>query len=44
MVYLAGAYLAIWAILFGYIFSLHRRTKQLERELDALGPEQEQES
>jgi CcmD family protein len=36
MAYLAGAYLVLWAILFGYVFSLHRRQRQLERELHSL--------
>lgn len=43
MVYLAGAYLVLWAILFGYVFSLHRRSRCLERELDALRVAEEDE-
>jgi len=41
MVYLVGAYLVLWAILFGYVFSLPRRQRRLERELDALCAEGE---
>ncbi len=44
MVYLAGAYLVIWGILFGYIFSLQRRQKQLEQELDSLRADEEDEA
>jgi len=36
MVYLVGGYLVLWAILFGYVFSLHLRQRRLEQELDSL--------
>lgn len=44
MIYLAGAYLALWAILFGYVFSLHRRQRQLQRDLDAIRAEDDDEA
>ena len=36
MFYLFGAFLVLWAITFGYVFSLHARQKRLQRELDRL--------
>ena len=36
MIYLFSAFLILWAITFGYVFSLHARQKRLQRELDRL--------
>ncbi len=36
MAYLFGAYFVLWAITFGYVFSLAARQKRLERELNSL--------
>ncbi len=34
--YLFAAFTIVWAVLFGYVFSLLRRQRQLWRELDSL--------
>jgi len=34
--YLFAAFIIVWAVLFGYIFMLSRRQKQLRREIDSL--------
>jgi len=34
--YLFAAYLAIWLLLFGYMFSIARRQKALEKEIKQL--------
>lgn len=34
--YLFTAFAIVWAVLFGYVFSLLRRQRQLWRELDSL--------
>jgi CcmD family protein len=34
MFYLFSAFLILWAITFGYVFSLHTRQKRLQRELE----------
>lgn len=36
MIYLLSAFLILWAITFGYVFSLHTQQKRLQRELDRL--------
>jgi len=36
MVYLFGAFLVLWALVFGYLFSLRQRQQQLERDLTQL--------
>ena len=36
MGYLFGAYFVLWAITFGYIFSLGARQKRLQRDLERL--------
>jgi len=36
MNYLVAAYIAIWCILFGYIYSLRTRQKNLEKMLETL--------
>jgi CcmD family protein len=36
MTYLFGAYLILWAITFGYVFSISARQKRLQRELERL--------
>lgn len=36
MAYLFGAYLILWAITFGYVFSISARQKRLQRELEQL--------
>jgi len=36
LTYLFAAYTVIWVALFLYIFSLSRKTRQLEKTLDAL--------
>ncbi len=36
MSYFFAAYLAIWLVLFAYVFSLSNRQRQLRRELEAL--------
>ncbi len=36
MPYLVAAYVAVWIILFGYIFAIERRTARLSRELKLL--------
>ena len=33
MIYLFGAFLTLWAITFGYVYSIHTRQKRLEQEL-----------
>ena len=34
MAYLFGAYFILWAITFGYVFSISARQKQLQRDLE----------
>jgi CcmD family protein len=34
--YLCAAYTAVWIAIFGYVLSIGRRTRQLERELEEL--------
>ncbi len=34
--YLFAAFTIVWAVLFGYVFSLSRRQRQLRREIDSL--------
>lgn len=34
--YLFAAYTIVWAVIFGYIFSLSRRQRELRREVDLL--------
>lgn len=41
MTYLFGAYFVLWAITFGYVFSLASRQRHLERELENLRREDE---
>jgi CcmD family protein len=36
MVYLFAAYLILWSITFGYLFTLGRRQRQLEQQLASL--------
>ncbi|MDA8210876.1 MAG: CcmD family protein [Clostridia bacterium] len=36
MGYLFAAYSVIWIVIFGYVFSIGQRQKQLEREVEAL--------
>ena len=36
MIYLFGAFTLLWAIAFGYVFSVHARQKQVHRELERL--------
>ena len=36
-----GAYFVLWAITFGYVFSLASRQKRLQRELELLRERQE---
>ena len=36
MVYLFAVYFVLWAITFGYVFSLGARQKRLQRELELL--------
>jgi CcmD family protein len=36
MGYLFGAYLILWAITFGYVFSIGARQKRLQRDLERL--------
>jgi CcmD family protein len=36
MAYLFGAYLVLWAITFGYVFSMSARQKRLQQELQRL--------
>jgi len=43
MAYLFAAFLILWAVTFGYIFSISARQKRLQQELEAL-QEQEQDS
>ena len=41
MVYLFSAYFVLWAITFGYLFSLGTRQKRLQQELERLQARQE---
>ena len=41
MVYLFVGYLALWAITFGYVFSLGARQKRLQQELERLSDNKE---
>lgn len=34
--YLFAAYTIVWAVIFGYIFCLSRRQRQLQREIESL--------
>jgi len=34
--YLLAAYTVIWAVVFGYVFLMQRRQRQLQRQLDKL--------
>jgi len=34
--YLFAAYTIIWAVIFGYVFFMHQRHRRLQRELDLL--------
>ena len=34
--YLLAAYTIVWAVLFGYVLSLIRRQRQLQRQVDSL--------
>ncbi len=34
--YLFAAYVVVWLLLFGYMFSIARKQKQLEREIEML--------
>lgn len=43
MAYLFAAFLILWAVTFGYIFSIGARQKRLQQELEAL-QEEEQDS
>jgi CcmD family protein len=43
MAYLFAAFLILWAVTFGYIFSIGARQKRLQQELEAL-QEKEQDS
>jgi len=43
MAYLFAAFLILWAVTFGYIFSISARQKRLQQELEAL-QEREQDS
>jgi CcmD family protein len=36
MAYLFAAFLILWAVTFGYIFSISARQKRLQQELEAL--------
>ncbi len=36
MAYLFAAYMILWAITFGYVFSIAARQKRLQRELELL--------
>jgi CcmD family protein len=36
MTYLMAAYIAIWLVLFVYLFSLNSRQRQLQKEVEAL--------
>ena len=41
MIYLYGTFFVLWAITFGYIYSIHTRQKRLEQELAAIRPPQD---
>jgi CcmD family protein len=43
MAYLFGAYLVLWAITFGYVFSIGARQKRLQQELQRLREQAETE-
>jgi len=43
MAYLFAAFLILWAVTFGYVFSISARQKRLQQELEAL-QEREQDS
>jgi len=43
MAYLFGAYLVLWAITFGYVFSIGARQKHLQQELQRLHEQAEAE-
>jgi CcmD family protein len=43
MAYLFGAYLVLWAITFGYVFSIGARQKRLQQELQRLREQAEAE-
>ena len=34
--YLFAAYTVIWAVIFGYVFFIHRKHRGLQREIDLL--------
>ena len=36
MAYLFGAYFVLWAVTFGYVFSLNARQKRVQQELERL--------
>lgn len=36
MTYVFAAFAIVWAVVFGYVFSLSQRQRQLRREIDAL--------
>ncbi|MFZ3171358.1 MAG: CcmD family protein [Carboxydocellales bacterium] len=36
MTYLFAAYSIIWVVIFGYVFSIGQRQRQLEREVETL--------
>ncbi|MBC7236201.1 MAG: CcmD family protein [Chloroflexi bacterium] len=36
MIFLFAAYFVLWALIFGYVYSIALRQKRLEREIDAL--------
>jgi CcmD family protein len=39
MNYLMAAYIAIWLVLFVYLFSIHSRQRQLQKEVERLRKE-----
>lgn len=40
LIYVVGAYAAIWLLIFAYLFIMNRRQSQLRREIDYLKQEQ----
>ena len=39
MIYLCAAYLAIWSLVFGYLFHLRNKQRDLDNRLKAIGSE-----
>ncbi len=44
MTYLFGAFLVLWAVIFGYIFSINARQKQVQQELQRMRERAESEN